>query len=78
MVADDDMETLRKLEGLTETLLREVAERDVEIELQAERHVHELHEAGASSRSERAWLSMPVWVRALVGLALGASVFLVR
>ena len=64
------------LKVLAEQLLLRVAERDVEIEAQNERHLVELeeHKWLAATPSERAWLAMPVWLRDLVGCTLSAAI----
>ena len=74
---DSDADNL--LETLAESLLLQVAERDVEIEAQAERHAHELTERKwlAATPMERAWLGLPWWVHAMVATTIFFGIVLV-
>ena len=64
--ADDD-DALMHLQTLAEDLLRQVAERDVELEETKERHQAELNAAGSSVPwADPPWLRrQPDWLRAL-------------
>ena len=64
---DADVDELRKLKALTESLLRDVAERDVDLDEQEERHAKELlRHSHSITPADRAWLAMPMWMHGIV------------
>ena len=75
-----DSEQLDAANRLAERLLLDVAERDVELDAQAERHARELAERKweAATPAERFWLAAPTWLRGLAYVGLALIVFLVR
>ena len=73
-------EQLDAANRLAEKLLLDVAERDVELDAQAERHARELEQRKweAATPAERFWLRAPAWLRAAAYVGLAVAVFLVR
>ena len=75
-----EQHSVTTLEALAEQLLRQVAERDVELDEQAERHVEELSRARteAASAAERAWQAAPAWLRVSLCSAIFVGIALMR
>ena len=80
LAASVRLEQLDAANRLAERLLLDVAERDVELDAQAERHARELAERKweAATPAERFWLAAPTWLRGLAYVGLALIVFLVR
>ena len=76
---DADVDELHKLKALTESLLRDVAERDVDLDEQEERHAKELERQSHSiTPADRAWLAMPMWMHGIVHAILFLCVLQMR
>ena len=74
---DAQLSNLKSLEDLTERLLVQVAERDVDLDTQAEKHAEDLKVLGVT-RADIAWRAAPPWVRVLTCVSILLGVLCMR
>ena len=74
---DDQLSDLKNLEDLADKLLRQVTEREVELDMQAEKHADELRGLGITS-ADRTWKAAPWWVRVATITSILLGLMLMR
>ena len=80
LLNDGDAAEVRQLQELAESLLLQLAERDVQLDTQAEHHACALARRAQleASPAERAWRGAPAWLRVCACSAVFAGVLLIR